>query len=83
MERCLFGSRNTVKVEVEVQKHRKIVLIGSFKEVSNTLHILSSIFGDRLIGSIADAELINAIKTVEKLKALQAESKARRRLCGN
>jgi len=71
MSKILFGGRKTVKVEV--QNHRKIVLIGSFKEVAYTLRNLSNIFGRRPIGRITDAELITATQTSNNL---------RRRICG-
>lgn len=71
MEKYLFGSSKAVKVEV--QNHRKIVLCGPIKEVSNSLQILSMVFGDRPIGSITDAELAVAMEMVERM---------RRRICG-
>lgn len=82
MERCLFGGRNTVKVEV--QKHRKIVLGGSIKEVTRTLHILGRIFKGRTLGSITDEELTKAMKLVAGIKSCNAQSlETWRRLCGN
>lgn len=81
MERCIFGSTKAVKVEV--QTHRKIVLGGPIKEVTRTLHILGRIFKGRTLGSITDEELAKAMKLVEGIKSLNAQSlETWRRLCG-
>lgn len=80
MEKYLFGGSKALKVEV--QNHRKLVLVGPIKDVTYTLRILRGLFEGRTLGSITDAELIRAMRTVEGIKALKADSEARRRLCG-
>lgn len=82
MEGYIFGSTKAVKVEV--QTHRKIVLGGSIKEVTRTLHILGRIFKGRTLGSITDEEFAKAIKLVEGIKSFSKQSlETWRRICGS
>ncbi len=79
-EKFLFGSNNSVNVEIN--HHRKLVLVGSIKEVSYTLRILRGLLEGKILASVSEAEFIRAMRMVAKLKALKAENDARRRLCG-
>ncbi len=77
----LFGENKTVKIEV--QNHRRFIIVGSFKEAAYTLRLLSSIFGSTPIASIPSEEIERALRAVEEMKAIRADNELRRRICGN